>query len=291
MRSPSLLLLAAALAGCGFDENLPEIDITGTVVVPRAAATRTVTDEQGAQTEVTDVRLIGPVYLGAFPDVQQGAFAYPHPEMGPILDPAYPGDTYPYGGTSVGRFDFACFESVACQVTTGRFSSFEQILEYFNVWADDPVLDAYGEEITSARYYEQYCLWYYYNTSYDEFGFLAVDQDENGDWVPDLDFTENADGDFVAEFSMKHTPYVEGMKIWGWVDNPSQAYTFSTCDADRPGPARYDYDMNFEAGGSHQDILNFPSLYIYQGDWISSAAWAMTSPEDEPEIVLDFDYE
>ncbi|MBN1335697.1 MAG: hypothetical protein JXB39_07025 [Deltaproteobacteria bacterium] len=291
MRSPFLLLASATLCGCSFDENLPEIEIVGTVTVPRAAATRTITDDEGHESEVTDVRFIGPVYLGAFPDVTQGAFRYPHPDMGPILDAAYPGDTYPYGGTSVGRFDFACLESVACQVTTGRFASFEQILEYFNEWADDPVLDPYGEEVTSVRYYEQYCFWYYYATSYDELGFLAVERQEDGTWVPDLDFEENEDGDFVAEFSMPHTLYVEGMKIWGWVDSPSQAYTFSTCDSDRPGPARYDYDMNFEAGGSHQDILNYPSLYIYQGDWIVSEAWQMTSPEDKPEIVLDFAYE
>jgi len=284
-------LATAALAGCGFDESLPEIDITGRVVVPRAAATRTVTDDEGVESEIVDVRLIGPVYIGAFPDVVEGAFDYPHPTMGPILDEAYPGDTYPYGGTSVGRFDFACYESVACQVTTGRFSSFEQILEYFNEWADDPVLDQYGEEVTSAKYYEQYCFWYYYDTSYDEFGFLAVDQDEEGEWVPAPDFVENEDGDFVAEFSMPHTLYVEGMKLWGWVDNPSQAYTFSTCDSDRNGPARYDYDMYFTAGGSHQDVLNYPSLYIYEGDWISSEPWQMASPEDQPELVLDYDYE
>ena len=57
-----MLLLSLAL-GCAFDEELPQADITGTVVIPREAATRRILDEEtGEITEVTDSRFIGPVY-------------------------------------------------------------------------------------------------------------------------------------------------------------------------------------------------------------------------------------
>lgn len=286
---PFLLFLSAT--GCGFDEELPEITIRGSVVLPAEAATRTITDATGETREVTDVRFIGPVYLGAFADVRDGYFEYPHPEMGPIIDPAYPGDTYPYGGTSVGRFDFACFEAVACQVTTGRFASFEGILEYFKDFVGEPVVDPFEEEVTSPEYYAQYCFEYYHYTSLDEFGFLAVECDDEGNCTEDLDFQQQEDGTFKAEFSMPHTLYKEGMKLWGWADNPSEAWTFSTCDPDVTGPMYWEYNQDFEAGGGHRDVLNFPSLYIFGGDWVVSEPWTMSSPEDEPVLVLDYHHE
>ncbi len=285
---PLVLLLAT---GCSFDEDLPEVTISGTIVIPKEAATRTV-EVDGVEQELTDPRFLGPVYLGAFPSVSDAYFDYPHPEMGPVIDPSEPGDTYPYGGTSVGRFDFACFESVACRVTTGRFDSFEGMLEYFNDFTDDPVTDPYGTQVESAKYWEQYCLDYYYATSYDELRFLAVEQDENGEWVSDLDFEQDeSTGDFVAEFDMHHTYYVEGMSIWGWVDNPSEYYSFSTCNTEAYGACNYEYNLNFYAGDVHHDVLNFPSDYISQGDWVVSSPHIVSSPEDQPELVLDFHYE
>jgi len=298
MRTHPLLLLGLLSPGCRFDEGLPEVDLAGRLIVPKAAATKTVPVD-GVDTELTDIRFLGPVWLGAFASVSGGYFPYTHPEMGPIIDPAYPGDTYPYGGGSVGRFDFACFESVACKVTTGRFESFEKIIEYFS-WSDEPVTDPYGEEVTSAKYYEQYCLDYFYNTDLTEFGFLAVEKDENGEYVADLDFEqitadhELADyggvdhvGDFVADFHMSHVVWYEGMTLWGFIDNPSEEFTFSTCYKEITGPARNEYNQYFTAGGHHHDVLNFPSLYVMEGDWVVKDGWSMQAPEDEPVLVLD----
>ncbi|MFH1463695.1 MAG: hypothetical protein ABIO70_04840 [Pseudomonadota bacterium] len=297
MRSLPFLFLGATLAGCGFDENLPEIDFVGRVIVPKAAATRTV-EIDGVETALTDIRFIGPVWLGAYPSITTDTFPYPHPEMGPVIDPAYPGNTYPYGGGSVGRFGFACFESVACRVTTGRFENFDKIIEYFE-WSPEPVTDQYGEAVESATFYEQYCLDYFYDTELSELDFLAVAEDGNGEFVPDLDFEqitsdhelasyggEDHVGDFVADFHMSHVVYYQGMAIWGFVDNPSQEFTFSTCRDDIYGPARNEYNEYFMAGGHHHDILNYPSLYIMEGDWVVRDAWQMQSTDDEPVLVL-----
>lgn len=280
---PTLLLLAV---GCSFDEQLPEIDIHGKVVIPRAAATRNIQDESGNIVELTDDRFIGPVYIGAFSDVREGYYDYPHPAMGPIVG-ELDGNTYPYGGTSVGRFAFGCFESVACRISTGRFETFEEVIEYFGVFAQDPVTNPFGEEVTSPAYYEQFCLDYFHFTSVQELKFIAVD--ENGKPAPH--FTENADGDFEAEFDMPHTPYYEGMKIWGWVDSPSEVYEFSTCNPALYGPAQTEYNENYYAGGGQWNILNYPGSYIFHGDWVVSEAWQMNSPEDEPTLKVDFNYE
>jgi hypothetical protein len=294
MRTLPLLLITIGVASCAFVEDIPEIDFTGRVIIPKEAATKII-EVDGVETELTDIRFLGPVWLGAYPSVRTTDFPYPHPEMGPIIDPAYPGDTYPYGGTSIGRYDFACFESVACKVTTGRFESFEKIIEYFS-WSDEPVTDPYGNTVTSPDYYEQYCLDYYYNTELTEFGFLAIQEDESGELVSDLDFEQitsdhelaaEYEGDFVAEFTMNHVVWTEGMAIWGFIDNPSEEFTFSTCDEEIYGNARNDYNLSFYAGGHQHDILNYPSLYINEGDWVVSQAWTMTSKDDEPLLVLD----
>jgi hypothetical protein len=286
MRFHASLLLLAGIAGCGFDEKLPEIDIQGKVIIPRAAATRNVVDTSGDIVTLTDDRFIGPVYLGAFPDVREGYFPYPHPEMGPIVG-ELDGNTYPYGGTSVGRFAFACFEALVCRVSTGRFVSFDEIIEYFTVFAQDPIVDPSGDEVTSGAYFEQYCLDYFYYTSLQEFDFLAIDDEGK----PAPDFTENADGDFEAEFTMSHTPFYEGMKLWGWVDTPSEVYEFSTCNPNLYGPAMNEYNQEFNAGGGQWNVLNYPGSYIFKGDWVVSEAWQMNSREDEPTLKVDFKYE
>ncbi len=294
MRTLPILLIVLGATSCGYEEDLPEIDFSGRVIVPKEAATKIV-EIDGVETELTDIRFLGPVFLGAYPSVTNTGFPYPHPEMGPVIDPAYPGNTYPYGGTSIGRFDFACFEAVACKVTTGRFESFDKIIEYFS-WSDEPVVDPFGNLVESPDYYQQYCLDYYYNTELTEFGFLAIAEDEDGDLVPDLDFEQitaghelaaEYEGDFVAEFTMRHTVWTEGMSIWGFLDNPSQDFTFSTCNDDVLGNARNDYNLYFSAGGHHHDILNYPSLYINEGDWVVRDAHVMTSKDDEPLLVLD----
>jgi len=280
-----LLLFAV---GCAFDESIPEIDIAGTIRVPRAAATRTVMAEDGSTSEVTDERFIGPVYLGAWSSIENDVLDYPHPEMGPVLSTDQRGDTYPYGGTTVGRFSFACFESVACKVVTGRFPDFNSILDYFHDYIGDPVTDPYTREVTSTDYYEQYCYDYFHVTTLQELTFLAVDEDGN----PSLDFAEDENGDFVATFKMYHTAYTPGMQVWGWMDRLDEDYDFfTTCDENRTGPNSSEYNLDFYAGGAFPDILVRPWTYIQTGDWIVQTPFTMDTPDASPELVVDFNYE
>lgn len=282
---PALVLLSA----CSFDEQLPEIDITGTIRVPREAAVWSVVNEDGSISESEpDPRYIGPVWLGAYAAVESGILDFPHPEMGPILNTDSPGECFPYGGTSVGRYAFGCFPSVACQVVTGRFSTFDDIIDYFQV-IEEPVTDPYGEEVVSGKYYEQYCLDYFHVSTLQELPFLAIDEEGN----PDLEFTEDpATGEFVAEFRMPHTVWHEGMQIWGWVDQLDTRFrSYSSCNETFDGNTSYEYNLDFDAGGAYGDILNYPWLYIQEGDWVVSNAFTMQTPDDQPELVLDFHYE
>lgn len=278
------LTLLVFLAGC-YQENLPQIDIAGKVVLPRAAATRTVpvVDDQGSvtgTTEVTDPRLLGPVFLGAYSGIDTTAFVYPHPAMGPVIN-GVPGNAFPYGATTVGRFDFACYEFLACKVTTGRFTSYADMLDYFANVLATPVVDVYGTEIEAGSTFQQRCYDYFNITSDEEVSFLGPES-----------FTENADGDFEGSFLMAHTTYVEGMSFWGFMDaptvdpvSPSSNGSFSTCNA-TAGRQYVEYDQDFYEGAPYADVLNVPSYYIYVGDWVADGSTVMTSPDEEPTINL-----
>lgn len=283
----SITLLLAL--GCAYEEVTPEVDITGKVVLPRAAATFTAQDGS----EVFDPRNIGPVYLGAFPGMDLVSFNYPHPAMGPIIDSSEPGNTFPYGGTTVGRLDFACYEMLACKVSTGRFSSYEDMLDYYANVLNNPIKDLNGVEVVNASTFQQYCYDYFYATSDVEMAFLG-----------DLDFTENADGDFEADFLMAHTVGVDGMVIWGWMDapavdfaNPAASGDYSTCNPSG-GRETQKYDQEYYEGTVYPDLYNTPSRYIYNGDWVSQGATEaiVTVTEDEagyrtatsPTVHIDF---
>ena len=264
------------LAGCGeFDEHLPQVDIHGTVVLPRAAATRTVTDPTtGEQVETTDTRFIGPIYMGAFASINEDDFPYPHPEIGPVIGGDRDGNTYPYGGGTIGRFDFACFEDLACRVTTGRFSNFEDVIDLFNNVLDDPVIDAYGNVVDSPEYFRSYCYELFEYTADYELAFISeTDRDQDGQISTEemtLDFTENAEGDFEAEFDLWQVTYYPEMKIWGWMDAPSEQFSFSTCDP-KLGQRNTEYANDYYYGSSYRDLLNYPSKYIFENDWVVSA--------------------
>lgn len=278
--SISILILAL---GCAYNEVTPEKDIFGTVVVPAAAATRTLPDG----TELTDARLIGPIFLGAYAGIDTESFGYPHPSMGPIVTADTPGDTFPYGGTTVGRYDFACYEAMACKVVTGRFTDYADILDYFGTLLGSPVQDQSGEDVLNASTFRQACYDHYFATSDAEMMFLG-----------DLDFAKNADGDFEAPFTMPHTVFVEGMTLWGWMDapeisvaNPSENGGFSTCDT-LAGREFEEYDSKYTEGRVYYDALNVPSRYIYAGDWVATGGEesVVNSPEDSPVVRLDFGF-
>jgi hypothetical protein len=279
----SLILLP--LVACRYEESIPERDLVGKVVIPRAAATQQVINADGTLgEEITDVRLLGPVYLGAYSGVDTESFPYPHPAMGPVITSDYPGNTFPYGGTTVGRFEFGCFESTACRVTTGRFKDYADVLDYFANVLGDPVTDARGDVVDSPSAMQQACYTYHNVTTDAEIAFVGGDN---------LKFTENADGDFEAEFLMPHTVFVENMVIWGWMDAPRITLDagdvngqFSTCDG-ATGRQVNEYDQEYFQGRTQYDLLNFPSLYVYEGDYVADGQATVASVDDVVTVNLN----
>lgn len=289
------LVIAVALAplvGCTYDEGLDIVELRGTVVLPEEAGTRTFQKQDGSLETITDVRLIGPVYLGLYPSVQTGLQTYAHPEMGPVFQSGVPGDTYPYGGTTVGDFRNPCFEFLTCKVVSGRYVDFDSIVSWFDETLETPVVDAFGDEVTTGDYIRQTCYDLYHYTSDEEIRITATeDRNDDGELNDlDLDFVQGTDGKFYADFTIWQQEYVDGFTLWGWMDSPSEvSYQFSTCD-DQAGQVENTYSNDFYGGMQYSDLLNYPSLYISSGDWVASVDGAHTygSIEDEPEIHLDF---
>jgi hypothetical protein len=283
MRISLLLTLPLCLAGCAFEENLPEQDFVGKVVIPAAAGTRQPVNADGTLGDpVTDARFLGPVYLGAFAAIDNEAFPYPHPAMGPVVNAGYPGNTFPYGGTTVGRLDFGCFESVSCRVTTGRYSDFDSMIEYFEGFLNDPITDEFGRVVSDANTLRQAC--------YDRFD---ITSDQELAFLGDLDFTQNADGDFEASFTLPHTLYVENMVVWGWMDAPRITSaagdvdgTYSSCDTNT-GREWNEYDQQFEQGRGQPDLLNYPSLYIFADDWVADGLAVVDALDSEVVVNLN----
>lgn len=281
------LTLFSILTGC-YQENLAQIDIPGKLLIPKAAATRTVPvfADDGTitgTTELTDVRFLGPIYIGAFSGIDSTSFTYPHPAMGPVIG-GLSGDAFPYGATSVGRFDFACEKGLACLVTTGRFETYDSVIDYFNNILGNPVTDLHGDPVLTGSELQQQCYEYYYATSDAEISFVGP-----------TDFTETDAGDFEADFVLPHTTYIEGMAIWGYMDAPAidtvvtdQNGSFSTCNASSGGRIVYDYDQTFNEGATEVDAINVPSNYLRVGDWVTDGETFLNSPDEEPTLNLNF---
>ena len=296
MRILGITALALAATGCTFDEHLPQVDVEGTIVLPKEAATYTVVDARtGEETTVEDTRAIGPVYLGVFPNVREDLYDYPHPEMGPVIIDGTPGNTYPYGGGTVGRFDFACFSDLACRITTGRYESFEDILEWYNTVLGDPVVDEFGAVVDSPEFFRTYCYELFQYTADYELTFLSKFVNANGLEMNTLDFEVNADGDYEAQFDLWQVSYKPGMKIWGWMDAPSEKFTFSTCDPDR-GQQNTKYTNDFEYGTNYTDLLNYPSKYIFENDWVIQTPYTFVEADADsfrladPEVRVRVDF-
>lgn len=284
-----LAALVAALPACTFDEGLVIQDMTGTVVVPRAAATRQMPgDEEGATT--TDVRLIGPVVLGFYSDVRSDLYSYPHPDVGPAFSSQASGDAYPYGGTTVGDIRHPCVSDLRCRVTSGRFLSYDGILDWFGEKYQTPVLNGAGEEIESGEYIRQTCFERLFYTNDEEIRVVAQDENEDGTIdLSDLQFVENADGDFEAEFKVVQQEFFPGMKLWGWMDSPGTVSgNLNTCD-EQNGFVDNQYDDSFAVGVQHANLLNFPNEYIQEGDFVAGEAPEYSAVDDEIRIVLDFE--
>jgi hypothetical protein len=305
------LLLGAPLAGCEFDEGLLIHNLKGTVRLPEEAATRTLVLDDGGTETITDPRLIGPVYIGLFPNVLPADVVekYPHPEVGPQFTEGVPGDTYPYGGTTIGDIRFACFEFLTCKMVSGRYVDFDDIIDWFQT-IETPVVDAAGAEIESGEFFRQTCYDILNSTTDAEVQITATeDRNEDGEIsAADLDFVQDSDGSFVAEFTIWQqemfwdknqereggcTPGEDctGFQVWAFMDAPSPlSFKFSTCDQTQ-GFQNQEYNADFFGGRAFADVLNQPAKYISIGDWISSPSeeYVWSDPFYQPEIMLDFE--
>ncbi len=305
-----IVLLSTGFGGCVWDEDLLIENLTGTLRLPEAAVTRTVVREDGTSETITDPRLIGPVYIGLYPEVFGANVVepYPHPEVGPQFAANLPGDTYPYGGTTVGDIRYACFEFLSCKTISGRFVDYNDILSWFS-FLELPVVDEAGAEIESGEYFRQVCFDILNSTADDEIRITAT-EDRNDDGVidvSDLDFVrDESDGSYVAEFTIWQQemfwdqnqerddgcePGVDcrGFKAWAFMDAPSSgSFAFSTCDGSQ-GFQNQEYNADFFGGRPHSDVLNQPASYISPGDWVSTPTddYEWGDPNYQPEIVLD----
>jgi len=303
---------AFVLSGCGnFDEGIRERDISGVIRIPVEAletlelvnpegdtivAGGHIVEEQdnGDLDEFDSIMdqlgLLGPVYLGSFPSIEDGHYAYPHPEMGPILDPSEPGNTYPYGGTTVGRFDYACYKQLRCKVVTGRYAGFQEIIDFFKNVVQEPIKGPDGNEVLSGATYQEHCFTTEYVTSDDELSF--VDEEPNEDVKPYFKpyFRLNEEGShYIADVTVPQTLFVEDMELWGWVDMPSASYNYATCNTE-VGAYNYRYTEQFYEGSSFPELLNFPGTYIDKGDWVAEPV-VISDPDEKFTIDFNFHFE
>ena len=285
-----LALAAMSISGC-YSEGLEIYDLHGVVKLPAEAATRDFSRSDGTIDTVTDVRLLGPVYLGLYSSVLDGLESYPHPERGPQFIEGTPGDTYPYGGTTIGDIRYACFEFFSCKLVSGRHVDFNSIVDWFANTLENPITDAEGNFVTNGDFIRQTCYELLEVTSDEEIRVTAEDKNEDGTIdLSDLDFVEVDDG-YEAEFTIWQQDWYQGMSLWGFMDAPSNVnYEFSTCNP-ALGFQETEYNRDFRAGLQQTDVLNQPSQYITGGDWVASEGFVWNDPEDVAEISIDFGVE
>lgn len=287
-RIPSIALLAPfILPACGFDEGLIINDMTARVIVPREAATRVMPNGE----EVTDVRLIGPVFLGFYADTRDDVFGYNHPAIGPVFNNSVGGDAYPYGGTSVGDFRYPCLQDLVCKSVSGRYVDFDSMVDWYATYYESPIIDSRGREVGSGDFIRQTCYERLRVTDDSEIRMTAYEDRNNDGTIDsgDLDFVENADGDFEAVATFYQQEFAEGFQLWGWMDAPGLVTgRFNTCNSEQ-GFIDQEYDNNFRGGRAYRDLLNYPSQYIQPTDWVASEGAAYENWDDDVVIRLDFE--
>lgn len=306
MRLPLLLAGALSLQACGYDEGLVIENLHGKIHLPAEATVRDITDADGnLVTLPPDVRAIGPVYLGLYPAVLPAGSLeqYPYPEIGPQFKEGIPGDAYPYGGTQLGDIRFACLQSLACYTISGRYQSYDAMLEWFNL-LQIPVLDSNGDAVTSGEFIRQTCFDLYNVNSDKEVRLLPEDADGNGKISPEeLDFVlDEQANEWVGEFEIRQqevfydqsqencTPGRDchSMSLWGWVDTPALgSFNFRTCDSSE-GFNLSQYNETYTGGRVFNDVLNFPTKYVEAGDLVVGEPYEWKDVYAEPDIYLDF---
>lgn len=250
-----LLALAALLPAC-WDEELPEQELSGSLVVPASLA--------------PDRGDIGIVYVGLFENFDPHQLGYPYPSTGPRVGDNPIGDALPYGGTSIGAYAYGCFRALACQLVTGRFETLDELI------AARPVEDEAGAPVDAEGMFDQ-CTWYYGWNSLAEFTFVGEDK---------LDFDKNDDGDWQADFTMWRTRVPDGARIWAFADND---FTSCSPQAGAINRRRGDDGNFFHEGTNFGDVLNFPDKYISLGDWVSSEPdTAESGRSDGYSVTLDY---
>lgn len=289
------LLLSSLSSGC-YNEGLNIHNLAGHVVVPRAAATQTLPDPiTGVDREVTDVALIGPVYVGLYPNLDLTLDDYPLPKVGPD------GVSHPYSGSTIGDYRYACFEFFTCKLVSGRFASYDDVLTWYKDVIGDPVVDAAGNEVLNGQTIQQTCFDLLEVTSDEEIRVLAGDRTGDGAIdAADLDFVEDENGDFVGTFEIPQADFYSGMKAWAFMDTP---VFFQTQEPGKPlrtsqgqygtclpsiGYGENTYDRNFQAGNHHPSVLNAPGSFLNEGDRVACQSFEWTEPEADAELVLDF---
>jgi len=306
MRTLTRALFFLSLGGCGWNESILIQNLHGRVFISQDLLTREISNDDGStQTIGPDVRLIGPVFLGLYSSIfhENVLQRYPYPSVGPQYLDDVPGNTYPYGGTTIGDLRYACLNTLTCKMTSGRFQTYDSMIDWFNE-VGVPIKDENNEPIEDGTYIQQTCFQLLSVTSDSEIRLTAY-EDRNGDGKideKDLDFVDDGDGNYVADFTIFQqemfwdqnqencTPGKDckGFSLWGWMDSPSTAdYTFSTCDASQGFRATW-YNSNFSGGTVHRDVLNFPSTYIAPGDVTASDGFVWSNMYDEPDLYLDF---
>jgi hypothetical protein len=282
----SILALSVLTSGC-YQEGLLIEDLSGFVTVARAAATRTLTeeDEEGnvlSETEITDVKLIGPVYIGLYAGLDSTIKTYTHPKIGPIAQ-----DAYPYGGTTIGDIRNVCLEFFSCKVTSNRFVDFDELVDWFTDVVDDAPTDAQGRVIETGEFIRQNCFDLLEVSSDEELRVTPPDSNEDGVIdILDLDFVENEDGDFVGEFDMPFAEFNPGMTAWAFMDAPSAvSHALGTCNP-RLGFFEQTYNNDYQVGVQYNDILNIPGEYLLDGDWVSTEGFVWDDPQDVAQILV-----
>jgi hypothetical protein len=232
LRAAALLLL---LPAC-FEEEIPEGDLSGRLILPASHG--------------IDPRDLGVVYVGVYESIDAEALGFPYPTMGPRVGDQDFGDALPYGGSTVGEYAFACIRALACQVVTGRYETFGDVVDGLDLGSSDPPLDAQG-------LFDQ-CSWYYGYHQEEEFNFVGARL---------LDFAEQDDGDWSAEFSVLHSLLPAGARLWAFADNDQ-----TTCSSQGGVVNRRigEDGQYFREGSNATDVLNFPARYITEGDLLSS---------------------
>jgi hypothetical protein len=241
-------------AGC-FQEDLREVDLTGTLRIPIEFATRSAD--------------LGAVYIGVYAAADATTLGFTYPFMGPVVGSNSWGDSYPYGGTSVGHFSFPCVVEGKCNVVTGRYADIDDVLDTYGFGANE-------EPPWDAEAYWDVCREYYGFTQLDELQFVGADR---------LDFWEQ-DGFYVAHWKIWHVDPQDDAAgrpvLWAFVDNGHQ-----TCNPDGGTSNRQDGPY-FREGEVFPDVLNMPGKYLINGDLYSGEPVSLeVDKRDGYDVVVD----